>query len=37
MRNKDIVVLEINETRMNDSIPIGLIAINGYGCVSMGI
>ena len=27
MRNKDIVVLAINETRMDDSMPIGLITL----------
>jgi hypothetical protein len=37
MRDKDIVVLAINETRMDDSMPIGSIAINGYEWVSIGI
>ena len=34
MRNNDIDVLAINETRMDSSIPINLISLSGYNWVS---
>ena len=34
MRNNDIYVLAINETRMDSSIPINLISLSGYNWVS---
>ena len=34
MRNNDIHVLAINETRMDSSIPINLISLSGYNWVS---
>ena len=36
MRNNDIYVLAINETRMDSSIPINLISLSGYNWVSNG-